>query len=223
MLRASIASTERAFPFIIGGSLLAATSGWRRWCFFVSFDIKLAAVYALGVASVLSISGRAVGFRSLGALVFGLALIMESAGAFRSGGAGLCFVTQSSVAVMVFAIGLGVTGVLSDDQVIISIYGSWVGANIILLPLPFNLAGTLRSIAMFQLFYNVPVAAVHFPFVAGDGCGKYVADGVHIQPDSLGGVYGAGADSAGVAAGAFRLVVVLGCGIVRRAESTAGQ
>ena len=82
MLRASIASTERVFPFIIGGSLLAATSGWRRWCFFVSFDIKLAALYALGVASVLSISGRVVRFRSLGALMFGLALIMESAGGF---------------------------------------------------------------------------------------------------------------------------------------------
>ena len=65
LLRANLTTTERAFPFIVGGNV-----GVVSMVFFVSFDIELASLYALGAASVFMLSQRTVRFRPLGAALF---------------------------------------------------------------------------------------------------------------------------------------------------------
>ena len=65
MFRANLLSTERAFAFIIGGNV-----GVGLLVLLVSLDIQLAALYALGVASVLMLSERAIKFRNIGASLF---------------------------------------------------------------------------------------------------------------------------------------------------------
>ena len=77
----------------------------------------------------------------------------------------LSFVVQSSVAVMVFAVGMASVGVLTDDQAIMSIYGSFLGTNATLLMLSFNLTGVSRRISMVQVIYNLLTISVFVPLI----------------------------------------------------------
>ena len=128
ILRANLITTERALPFIVGGNV-----GVISIVFFVSFDIELAALYILGPASLFMVIERSLKFHTLGALLFGLALmfvglalIKDSAASFSTQpwfgeflelaarslwisfllAAILTFIVQSAVAVMVFGITL---------------------------------------------------------------------------------------------------------------------
>ena len=187
LLRANLTTTERAFPFIVGGNV-----GVVSMVFFVSFDTELAALYALGAASVFMLSQRTVRFRPLGAALFGvslmlvgLALIKGSAGSFSTQpwfveflelaarslwisfllAAILTFIVQSTVAVMVFGVGLGAVGVLSAEQVMMLIYGSGFGSSLSVLALSFNLSGTSRRLAMFQVMFNLVSCAIFVPML----------------------------------------------------------
>ena len=187
LLRANLTTTERAFPFIVGGNV-----GVVSMVFFVSFDIELAALYALGAASVFMLSQRTVRFRPLGAALFGvslmfvgLALIKGSAGSFSTQpwfgeflelaarslwisfllAAILTFIVQSTVAVMVFGVGLGAAGVLTAEQVMMLIYGSGFGSSLSVLALSFNLRGTSRRLAMFQVMFNFVSCAIFVPML----------------------------------------------------------
>ncbi len=182
LMRANLIATDRAFALLLGGSLAAGIM-----VLLVSLNIHLAALYVLGVASFLVVNEKAVKFRHIGAMMVGAALIFVGLGLIKESGealagqplfddllgfsggslwlsflvaAAVCFVAQSSLAVMVLAVGLGASGILTDDQVLMAIYGSWLGANIIMLPLSLNLTGTLRSIAMFQFLYNILMITV---------------------------------------------------------------
>ena len=187
MFRANLLTTERAFAFLLGGNLGAAIL-----VLLVSLDIQLAALYVLGAASVLMLSERAIRFRNIGASLFGaalmfvgLGLVKGSAASFTgqplfdeflemAGGslwfaflaaAALSFIVQSSVAVMVFAVGMASVGVLTDDQAIMSIFGSYLGTNATLLMLSANLTGVSRRIAMVQVLYNFLTIAVFVPLL----------------------------------------------------------
>ena len=187
LLRAHLTTTERAFPFIVGGNV-----GVVSMVFFVSFDIELAALYALGAASIFMLSQRTVKLRPLGAALFGLSLmfvglslVKGSAGSFSAQpwfgeflelaarslwisfllAAILTFIVQSTVAVMVFGVGLGAAGVLSAEQVIMLIYGSGFGSSLSVLALSFNLSGTSRQLAMFQVMFNLVSCAIFVPML----------------------------------------------------------
>ena len=187
MFRANLLSTERAFAFIIGGNV-----GVGLLVLLVSLDIQLAALYALGVASVLMLSERAIKFRNIGASLFGAALMFVGLGLVKQSAlsftghplfdeflglmdgslwfsflvaAALSFMVQSSVAVMVLAVGMASVGVLTDDQAIMSIYGSYLGTNATLLILSLRLSGVSRRIAMVQVFYNLLQIAVFVPLL----------------------------------------------------------
>ncbi len=186
-LRANLTTTERAFPFIAGGNI-----GVASLVFLVSFNIELAALYVLGATSVVVLSERAVRFRSLGAAMFGmalmfigLALIKESASSFSGQpwfeeflllmdrslwisfllAVILCFVVQSAVAVMVFGVSMAAAGVLNADQVMMIIYGATLGSSITVLALSFNLTGVSRRLAMFQVAFNAVSCAVFVPML----------------------------------------------------------
>ena len=185
ILRANLITTERALPFIVGGNV-----GVISIVFFVSFDIELAALYILGPASLFMVIERSLKFHTLGALLFGLALmfvglalIKDSAASFSTQpwfgeflelaarslwisfllAAILTFIVQSAVAVMVFGITLGAIGVLTADQVIMLIYGSAIGSSLSVLALSLDRKGVSRWLAMFQVMFNLVSCAIFVP------------------------------------------------------------
>ena len=187
MSRANIVSENRIFAFVLGGNL-----GLSLLVILVSLDIQVAAFFVLGVASVLFVTERAVRFRNVGGALFGLAmlfvglgLIKESAaslagqGVFDAflevagkslwitflGAALLSFIVQTSAAVVVFVVGMSAIGILTADQTIMAVYGSYVGTNLTLSALSFKQTGEARRIAMSQVFYNVVVIAVFVPLL----------------------------------------------------------
>ena len=77
----------------------------------------------------------------------------------------LTFIVQSTVAVMVFGVGLGAVGVLTAEQVMMLIYGSGFGSSLSVLALSFNLTGTSRRLAMFQVMFNFLSCAIFVPML----------------------------------------------------------
>ena len=177
MTQSGLLSVRRALPVILGGSF-----GTTLLVLVVTFDIELAALYVLGIASVLMLSERASRYRPLaaalfgmGTLVFGLVLLKESAAPLAGqpwfgdvmqwsrdslvfsllGAALLTFIVQSSSAVCIFGITIASVGLLTVDQAIIFIYGSFLGSGLIQYVLSAKLSGSSRQIAMYMVLYNV--------------------------------------------------------------------
>ena len=182
MVRANLISGERALAFILGGNV-----GVSLLVVLVSLDIQLAALYILGVASVLVVSERAIRFRDIGGALFGLTLLFVGLGLVKQsaaalagqgvfdeflelagvslwvaflGAAVLCFAVQSSAAVMVFVVGLSAVNILTTDQAIMAIYGSYAGSSLTVLALSSKQTGEARRVAMYQVLYNTLVIAV---------------------------------------------------------------
>ena len=182
MVRANLISGERALAFILGGNV-----GVSLLVVLVSLDIQLAALFILGVASVLVVSERAIKFRDIGGALFGLALLFVGLGLVKQsaaslagqgvfdeflevagvslwitflGAAVLCFIVQSSAAVMVFVVGLSSVGILTADQAFMSIFGTFAGSSMTVLALSYKQTGEARRVAMCQVFYNPVLIAV---------------------------------------------------------------
>ena len=69
-VRANLLSTQRSFAFILGGNI-----GTGTLVLLISLDIRLAALYALGPASVFMLSKRTIRFRPIATAFFGMALM----------------------------------------------------------------------------------------------------------------------------------------------------
>ena len=187
ILRANLIAGERALAFILGGNV-----GVSLLVVLVSLDIQMAALFILGVASVLVVSDRAIKFRDVGGALFGLALLFVGLGLVKQsaaalagqgifdefiavagvslwvtflGAAILCFFVQSSAAVGVFVVGLSAVNILTTDQAIMAIYGSFAGSSMTVLALSSKQTGEARRVAMCQVFYNPVVIAVFVPLL----------------------------------------------------------
>ena len=187
MVRANIVSSERVFAFVLGGNV-----GVSLLVILVSLDIQVAALFVLGAASVLIVSEKAIRFRNIGGALFGLALLFVGLGLIKESAASLAgqsafdeflevagislwvtflgavvlsFVVQSSAAVMVLVVGMATIGVLSIDQAIMAIYGSYMGTNITLLALSSKQTGEASRIAMCQVLYNTVTIAIFVPLL----------------------------------------------------------
>ena len=141
ILRSRLVGTEGALAMILGGSV-----GVTTLVMIVTFDIKMASLYVLGVAGAVLVSERLSKYRPLAAsffggamIILGLVLLKEAAAPlaeqpwFRDmvEGTGdslilaflvaalLTFMVQSSGAVSIFGISLATVGVISIDQAII--------------------------------------------------------------------------------------------------------
>ena len=88
---------------------------------------------------------------------FGLKVAGVSLWVTFLGAAVLCFAVQSAAAVMVFVVGLSAVSILTTDQAIMAIYGSFAGSSMTVLALSSKQTGEARRVAMCQVFYN-PVA-----------------------------------------------------------------
>ena len=133
--------------------------------FIVTFDIKVIALYVLGLGAVAVVSERLARYQPValsclgGAMiVLGLVLLKDSAaplaeepwfGEMLEGTGGLVLaylvaalltcIVQSSSVVSVFGISLATVGVISVDQALMVMYGSCMGSSAIIYLLSLNL------------------------------------------------------------------------------------
>ncbi len=157
-----------------------------------TFDIKVVALYALGIAGAAVASDRLSRFRPVAAsllggtmIVLGLVLVKDAAAPlagqpwFREmiEGTGdsltlaflvsalLTFAVQSSSAVSIFGISLAAVGLLSVDQAIMIMYGSLIGSSAIVYVLSAGLGDRSRQVSMYMAGYNVLICAALVPLL----------------------------------------------------------
>ncbi len=182
MLRSGLISPRQGYPIVLGAQL-----GVGLILFIVTVDIRVVALFGIGVGGLLISRLNRDGYRELGAmlfgvsaLLFGLVLIKESAAPladqpwFQAGleistrslllslllGTLLTFVVQALVPVVAFGIGLAAAQLVGVEQVLMYIYGSYMGLGISVLILSSNLRGTARQLGMFwafQCFFSVAI------------------------------------------------------------------
>ena len=174
MLRAGLISPRQGYPIALGAQL-----GVGLILFIVTVDIRVVALFGLGVGSIFITRVHRANYREAGAMLFGvsemlfgLALIRESAAPLASQpwfqvgldistrslllslliGALLTFIVQALVPVVAFGIGLAAAQLVGVEQVLMYIYGSYVGLAVSVLFLSANMRGTARQLGMFWAF-----------------------------------------------------------------------
>ena len=187
ILRSGLITTQGALALILGGCV-----GTSALVVIVTFDIKVVSLYVLGLSAAVLVSGRLSRFRPVAASFLGGALIvlglvhlkdaaaplaeqpwfrdmLEGTGDSRAlaflVAALLSFIVQSSSAVTVFGISLAAVGLLSVDQAIMVMCGSFIGSGAILYLLSAGLTGRSRQVAMYLVGYNVLICAVLVPLL----------------------------------------------------------
>ena len=187
ILRSGLITTQGALALILGGCV-----GTSALVVIVTFDIKVVSLYVLGLSAAVLVSGRLSRFRPVAAAFLGGALIvlglvhlkdaaaplaeqpwfrdmLEGTGDSRAlaflVAALLSFIVQSSSAVTVFGISLAAVGLLSVDQAIMVMCGSFIGSGAILYLLSAGLTGRSRQVAMYLVGYNVLICAVLVPLL----------------------------------------------------------
>ena len=187
ILRSRLTTMSGALAMILGGTI-----GVTGLVMIVTFDIKVAALYIVGLAGAVVATERLARYQAIagsflgGALIIlGLILLREAAAPladepwFREMmegteyslvlafvvAAALTFVVQSSGAVSVFGISLATVGIISVDQAIMTMYGSFIGSGAILTVLSAHLTGRSRQVVMYLVILNVLICAVVIPLL----------------------------------------------------------
>ena len=187
LLRSGLIATQGALALTLGGCV-----GASFLVLIVTFDIKVAALYALGLSGAVMAIDRLSRYRPVAAsflggslLILGLVLIKDSAAPLAQqpwfhdlledtgnspvltfvAAALLAAVLQSANAVSVFVISLASVGVFSVDQAIMGIGGSLLGSSAVLYFLSTGLTGRSRQVVMFMVLYDMLVGATLVPLL----------------------------------------------------------
>ncbi|MDE0717866.1 MAG: Na/Pi symporter [Rhodospirillaceae bacterium] len=186
-MRSGLIATRGALAIVLGGAI-----GIAFLVMIVTFDIRTGALFVLGLAGAAAVSERLSSFRPVSAslfggamLVLGLVLLKEAAAPLAEApwfrdmmtgtgdslvlaflvSAALTFIVQSSGAVSVFAIGLAAVHVVSVDQALMIMYGSFFGSGAIMYVLSAGLTGRSRQIAMYHVANNSLLCVVLVPLL----------------------------------------------------------
>ena len=183
MVRSGLISARQGYPIALGAQL-----GVGLILLIVTLDIRLVALGGLGVGSIVITRARRGNYRATGAMLFGIAALLfglaliQGVGCAPGGAAvvpgrfghlnpfhpavvsssGRC--SRSScrrlVPVVAFGIGLAAANLVGVEQVLMYIYGSYVGLGISVVVVSANLRGTARQIGMFwagQCFFSAAI------------------------------------------------------------------
>ena len=187
MLRGDLISARQGFLLVIGSQL-----GVAFLILVVAIEIKVLALYGLGVAGILIFRARRVHLRETGAmlfgvasLVFGLILIKESAAPladqswFQAAlgisvrslllslllGALLTFIVQAGLPVIAFGIVMATAGLVEFEQVLMFVYGVYIGLGLSILAVALQISGTARQIAVFSAVQTFFPAIILVPLL----------------------------------------------------------
>ena len=218
MLRSGLISARQGYPIALGAQM-----GVGLILFIVTVDIRIAALFGIGIGGIIVTRLQRGNYREAGAmlfgvasLLFGLVLIKESAQPlseqnwFQAGlelsagsillsfvlGALLTFIVQALVPVVAFGIGLAAAELVGVEQVLMYIYGSYVGLAISVMVVSSGLSGTARQLGMFwsvQVLFSAAILVIllyievyaQVPLVKSVG---------HVAGNRLGPADGAGRD-----------------------------
>lgn len=185
ILRSGLISTRIAFALTLGGS-----AGVTLLVLVVTFDVRTVTLFVLGIAGMAVVSEALSKYRSVAAsflggamIILGLTLLKDAAAPLAAQpwfrdmlewtgdspilaflvAAALTAIVQSSSAVSVFGISLAAVGILTVDQAIMVIYGSFIGSGAIMYILSTGLSGRSRQVAMYLIFLNMAICAVALP------------------------------------------------------------
>lgn len=182
MLKSQLVSARQGFLIVTGAQM-----GVAILILVLALDIRLVAVYGLGIAGIIIFRTRKAQYREIGAMLFGLAsvlfglvLIKESAAPlaeyawFQEAleistrslllsllvGTILTFIVQAGLPVLAFGILAATTGLIEFEQMLMFVYGVYLGLGCSILLVALNVSGTARQIAMFsamQTFFSTAV------------------------------------------------------------------
>ena len=190
MLKSDLVSPKRAFPILLGGNV-----GFLLLVLVVMLDIKLMALYVLGVAQLVALimaRERTARYRAMATACFGLGMIVlgsimlkESVVPLASypwlqqimlsmggsllvpllSGMVLTFAMQSGAPAVVSGICMAKAGLIGIDQVLILFCGTCLGSSLILYLLTLTVTGRARQVAMYQVLHNVVLNAIFVPLI----------------------------------------------------------
>ena len=190
ILRSRLITMQGALAMNLGGCV-----GVTALVMIATLDIKVVSLLVLGLAGAAVVTERFSKYRPIAAsflgaamIILGLVLLKEAAAPlvdqpwFRDMVEGsedsllltffiaalLTFIVRSSGAVTVFGISLATVGVISIDQAIMIMYGSFIGSSAILYVLSAGLKGRSRQVAMYLVLFNVLTCAVVVPLLYGE-------------------------------------------------------
>ena len=187
IMRSGLITAGGAFALLLGAGI-----GASFLVLLVTIDIEAVSLFVLGCTGIAVASERLSKYRTISAallggatIVLGLTILKDAAAPFaqepwfmqtleRAGdslilifliSAVLTAIVQSSSAVAVFGISLMTTGILSLNEAIMAIYGSFIGSSLVIYMLSINLTGHSRQIAMYMVFYNVAICVILVPLL----------------------------------------------------------
>ena len=196
MLKSDLVTSRRAFPLLLGGNV-----GVTLLVLIVMLDVKLMALYVLGIAYCLTLvlaRGRGLRYPAMATACFGMALIVlgsimlkESVmplagfpwvqqGLSRMGGSlflpllggtALTFVLQSGTPLIVSGIYMAAAGLIGIDQVLMLYCGTCLGSSMILYVLTANVKGRARQVAMYQVLFNCLLNVIFLPVICIEAYG----------------------------------------------------
>ena len=190
MLKSDLVSPRRAFPILLGGNV-----GVMLLVLVVMLDVKLMALYALGVAQLLALitaRGGASRYRAMASACFGLAMIILGSIMLKEAvvplagypwfqgimlwmggsllkpllvGMLLTLALQTGAPAVVSGICLAKAGFIGVDQVLMIFCGACLGSSLILYLLTLSATGHARQVAMYQVLHNVVLSAIFVPVI----------------------------------------------------------
>jgi len=176
LVASGLTTVRRALPIVTWANV-----GCCALIFASVLDLRLAILYVLGVAGAAFAFDRSHRSHALGAvfgvgmLFYGIELMKTGADPLKQlpwfsqmlhdshnslvfaflGGTAFSFVTQSSTAVSILAIGLAQTGLLGPFPTMMALYGANLGSTFARMLLSSGLKGTVRQLTAFQDLFKI--------------------------------------------------------------------
>lgn len=177
MTSSGLVRVRRALPIVAWTNV-----GTTVLIFIAALNIRLAVLYLLGLSGIAFSFSKETKRRNVYGIVLGISLLFFGMDTMKSGavemqrfdwfhamlqgthdsfalaflgGALLSFLTQSSTAVMLIAIAMVNTGLLSAGDTIMVIYGANVGSSFTRMILSSGLKGSSRQIGRFQDLFKI--------------------------------------------------------------------
>ena len=185
MMRSGMMTVRQALPMIIGVNMAGGFI-----VLILVIDIKTAILLLLGIAGIVFTSDRARAYRAIAGALFGICLLFFGLNTMQEGvaplsqmawfegllewtkgnyllgfaiGAVMCFLVQSSIAIVVLTIAFQKAGLFSLSESIMVVYGANVGSSCLSLVLSASFVGQSKQIAMYQTAYNFVGAIILLP------------------------------------------------------------
>lgn len=190
MVKSDLVTSKRAFPILLGGNV-----GVILLILVVMLDVKLMALYGLGIAYLLTLimpHGRMSAWRAMPTACFGLGMILVGSLMLKESviplanhpwfqqtmlwmggslflpllsGLVLTVVLQSGAPAVVSGICMAAGGFIGIAHVIMIFCGACLGGSLILYLLTLDVRGRARQVVMYQVLHNVVLNVIFVPLI----------------------------------------------------------